>query len=106
MNEPTVGRRVIVLGALSATGEATARLCAAEGGRLVLAGRNAERLRQVANDLAARGAADARVWPIDLVACADAAGELARMAAALDGPVDAVLMFFGVLGDQMLAERD
>jgi NAD(P)-dependent dehydrogenase (short-subunit alcohol dehydrogenase family) len=102
----TIGKRVIVLGALSAIGEASARLFAAEGARLVLAGRNAGRLRQVANDLAARGAADARVWPIDLVACADAAAELARMADALDGPVDAVLVFFGVLGDQARAERD
>jgi decaprenylphospho-beta-D-erythro-pentofuranosid-2-ulose 2-reductase len=102
----TIGKRVIVLGALSAIGEATARRFAAEGARLVLAGRNGERLRQVANDLAARGAADARVWPIDLVACADVAGELAAMAASLDGPVDAVLLFFGVLGDQALAERD
>ena len=100
------GKRVIVLGALSAIGEATARLFAAEHGRLVLAGRNADRLQQVANDLAARGAFDARVWPIDLVACADAAGELARMVDALDGPVDAVMLFFGVLGDQALAELD
>ncbi len=100
------GRRIIVLGALSAIGEATARLFAAEGARLVLAGRNIERLQQVANDLSARGAQQAQVWPIDLVACADVAGELGRMAGALDGPVDAVLLFFGVLGDQARAERD
>lgn len=106
MNGATIGKRVIVLGALSAIGEATARLFAAEGGRLVLAGRNVERLQQVANDLAARGAVEARTWTIDLVACADAAGELARMAGTLDGPADAVLVFFGVLGDQALAERD
>src|SRR5258708_32214755 len=94
MNEPTIGKRVIVLGALSAIGEATARLFAAEGGRLVLAGRNAERLRQGANDLAARGAADARVWPIDLVACAAAAGGVAPPAGALGWAGRARLGFF------------
>ena len=106
MNGGTIGKRVIVLGALSAIGEATARLYAAEGARLVLAGRNGDRLQQVANDLAARGAADPLVWPIDLVACSDAAAELGRMVSALGGQVDAVLVFFGLLGDQALAERD
>lgn len=106
MNGGTIGKRVIVLGALSAIGEATARLYAAEGARLVLAGRSSERLQQVANDLTVRGAAEVRVWPIDLVACSDAAGELGRMADALAEPIDAVLLFFGVLGDQALAERE
>jgi decaprenylphospho-beta-D-erythro-pentofuranosid-2-ulose 2-reductase len=99
-------QRVIVLGALSAIGEATARLYAADGARLVLAGRNIERLQQVGSDLVARGAAEAKSWPIDFAACADPAGELERMAAHLEGPVDAILLFFGVLGDQTLAERD
>jgi decaprenylphospho-beta-D-erythro-pentofuranosid-2-ulose 2-reductase len=99
-------RRVIVLGALSAIGEATARLYAAGGARLVLAGRNAERLGQVADDLVARGAAEAKAWPIDFMAGTDAAAELGRMADHLAGPVDAVMLFYGVLGDQALAERD
>jgi NAD(P)-dependent dehydrogenase (short-subunit alcohol dehydrogenase family) len=99
-------RRVIVLGALSAIGEATARLYAAEGCRLVLAGRNAGRLEEVRADLVARGAAEATAWPVDFVACPDPAGELGRMAASVDGRVDAILLFFGVLGDQATAERD
>ena len=99
-------KRVIVLGALSAIGEATARLYAAGGARLVLAGRNAERLGQVADDLVARGAAEAKAWPIDFAAGADAAAELGRMADHLAGPVDAIMLFYGVLGDQALAERD
>jgi decaprenylphospho-beta-D-erythro-pentofuranosid-2-ulose 2-reductase len=98
-------KRVIVLGALSAMGEATARLYAADGARLILAGRNAERLEQVGADLAARGAAETRSWLVDFVACPDAAGELERMAAHLEGPVDAILLFFGMLGDQATAER-
>ena len=94
--------RVIVLGALSAIGEATARLYAADGSRLILAGRNIERLEQVGADLTARGAAEARPWPVDFVACLDPVGELERMAAHLDGSADAILLFFGALGDQAL----
>lgn len=106
MSGGATAKRIIVLGALSAMGEATARLYAADGARLVLAGRNVDRLNQVAADLAARGAAEARTWPVDFVASADAAAELARMADRLGGPADAILLFFGVLGDQALAERD
>lgn len=106
MSAATSGQRVIVLGALSGIGEATARLYAADGARLVLAGRKAARLQQVSDDLAARGAAKAAVWPIDLVACTDVAAELDRMRDALGGPPDAVLVFFGTLGNQALAERE
>ena len=98
-------KTIIVLGALSAIGEATARLYAAEGARLVVAGRNQTRLGQVADDLKARGAGECRTWPIDL-ATADAAAEFAGMVAALGGRVDAVLLIYGVLGDQRMAERD
>jgi decaprenylphospho-beta-D-erythro-pentofuranosid-2-ulose 2-reductase len=100
------GKRVVVLGALSAIGEATARLYAAQGGRIVLAGRNADRLAQVASDLTARGAAQVRVWPADLTATTDAASELKFMAGALGGPLDAILVFYGVLGDHKTAETD
>ncbi len=95
----------IVLGALSAIGEATARLYAAEGARLVVAGRNEMRLKQIADDLKVRGAAECLTWPIDL-ATADAVAEFAKMVAALGGHVDAVLLFYGVLGDQRQAEQD
>ena len=98
-------RRVIILGALSAIGEATARLYAAEGANLIIAGRNDTRLRQVGDDLTARGAGGCDLWPIDL-ATADAATEFAKMVQALDGRVDAVLLFYGVLGDQRATEQD
>ena len=74
------GKAVIVLGALSAIAEATSRLYAKEGARLLLAGRNRERLSQVANDLSARGAAQAEIWPLDL-ATADCNAEFTRMVA-------------------------
>jgi decaprenylphospho-beta-D-erythro-pentofuranosid-2-ulose 2-reductase len=105
VNPHTGVKQVVILGAQSAIGQATARLYAAEGARLVIAGRNEARLRQVGDDLTARGAAECRLWPIDLAA-ADATAEFAKITQALDDRVDAVLLFYGVLGDQREAERD
>ena len=99
-------RRVIILGALSTIAEALARRLAAEGAHLVLAGRHVGRLDQLAADQTARGARLARAWPIDLAATVDPRAELARMAEALGGPVDAVVVIYGVLGDQATAETD
>lgn len=99
-------RRVIILGALSTIAEALARRLAADGAHLVLAGRHAGRLDQLAADLTARGARLARAWPLDLAATADPRAELARMAEVLGGPVDAVVAIYGVLGDQATAETD
>lgn len=97
--------RVIALGALSAMGEATLRLYAEEGARLVLAARNSERLTALAKDLEARGAKSAVVWPIDLADCEDPRAELAKMASAIGG-MDATLLFYGTLGDNAKAEKD
>lgn len=98
--------RIIVLGALSAVGEATARAFAADQATLLLAGRDQDRLSQVARDLEVRGSRHAIAWPLDLVAADDKASELGRMITALGGTVDAVLLFYGVLGDQSQAEFD
>jgi short-subunit dehydrogenase len=104
MTEPAGGKRVVILGATSAIAEQAARLWAGEGAHLVLAGRNAERLRSIADDLRVRGAAAAHAVVLDL-ADADAQAELDRMAE-LIGPVDVVLLAYGVLGDQAAAEQD
>ena len=99
------GRRVIVLGALSAMAEETCRLIAAEGGRLALFARNAERLEAVAQDLRARGAADVACVARDLAEAQDAGAALNSAAEKLDG-VDCILLFYGVLGDQVSGESD
>lgn len=99
-------RRIVVLGALSTIAEAVARRYAAEGAEMVLAARDAERLGQLADDLTARGCARALPWPTDLAALDDVPAELARMTEALGSEVDAVLLFYGTLGDQKLAEKD
>jgi len=99
-------QRIVILGALSTIAEALARRYAAKGAHLVLAGRQAERLEQVAADLRARGAGAALAWPVDLSLEKDAGGTLGRMVEALGGEVDAVVVIYGLLGDQAVAETD
>ncbi|ASG24902.1 SDR family oxidoreductase [Nitrospirillum viridazoti] len=101
------GQTVVILGATSAVAERYARLHAARGARLVLAGRDSRRLGSIATDLMARGAAGAEVAVMDLAAPAagfDAAW--ADMAAKLGGRVDTALLAYGILGDQKAAEAD
>lgn len=101
MNAP----RVIILGGTSGIAEATARLYAAEGAALLLAGRDGDRLATVAQDLRARGAAVADIVVLDLATEQDPASRLREMATTLGG-VDHILLAYGVLGDQAQAERD
>ncbi|HTX47844.1 MAG TPA: SDR family NAD(P)-dependent oxidoreductase [Caulobacteraceae bacterium] len=98
------GGLVVVLGATSAIGEATARLYAAEHAPLVLAGRNQARLAAVAADLEARGAESVDVRLADLAAPRSPAADLAAWVA--NRPVAAILLVYGVLGDQGRAETD
>jgi decaprenylphospho-beta-D-erythro-pentofuranosid-2-ulose 2-reductase len=97
-------KRVAVLGAASAIAEAAARLWAAEGARLALVGRNADRLEAIASDLRARGAAAVETLVADC-ASADADASLDKIAETLGG-LDVVLLAYGVLGDQSELERD
>lgn len=96
--------RIIVLGALSDIAEATCRLYAAEGAKLVLAGRDRKRLESVAADLRVRGAAEVEVASGDL-AKIDPEKSLADWGAKLGG-VDIILLAYGALGDQRDVERD
>ena len=96
--------RIIVLGALSDIAEATCRLYAAEGAKLVLAGRDRKRLESVAADLRVRGAAEVEVASGDL-ANIDPEKSLADWGAKLGG-VDIILLAYGALGDQRDVERD
>jgi decaprenylphospho-beta-D-erythro-pentofuranosid-2-ulose 2-reductase len=97
-------QRVVILGAASAIAEAAARIWAAKGARLVLVGRNAERLEAIAADLKTRGAAEAKILVAD---CAevDPASTLISIVDLLGG-LDVVLLAYGVLGNQKKLERD
>jgi decaprenylphospho-beta-D-erythro-pentofuranosid-2-ulose 2-reductase len=97
-------KRIVILGAGSAIAEATARIWAAEGARLVLVGRDITRLGQIAADLKTRGAIEAVPWPLDCAA-QDSAAHLEDIVQTLGG-LDVLLLAYGVLGEQGELERD
>lgn len=97
-------QNIVVLGALSEIAEATCRLYAKEGARIVLAARDGERLARVADDLRVRGAAQVEIEAIDL-STADPEPLIAKWAASLGG-IDLVLLAYGVLGEQRAFEAD
>ncbi|MDP3175698.1 MAG: SDR family NAD(P)-dependent oxidoreductase [Phenylobacterium sp.] len=99
------GERVVILGALSAIAEETARLFAAEGAHLMLVARDAARLDVLAADLRLRGAAEVAVAAMDLAEAEDAQTKLSTWTQTLGG-VDTVLLFYGALGDQARSESD
>lgn len=99
-------RHVIILGATSTIAEALARRLAAQGAHLVIAGRRADRLEAMRSDLVARGAANVHVVAKDLASGGDAGSELAAMVEVLGGRVDAIVVIYGLLGDQRTAETD
>jgi decaprenylphospho-beta-D-erythro-pentofuranosid-2-ulose 2-reductase len=94
---------IIVLGALSAIAEQAARLWAERGARLLLAGRDSERLEAVASDLRLRGA-EVETYAVDLTE-SGVWRALPEMADRL-GRLDVVLLAYGTLGDQKKAETE
>ncbi len=98
--------RVVILGALSAIAIATARIYAAEGAALVLAARNADRLKALADDLKARGAVQVETVALDLEAAALEAPRLIAEWKARLGGLDHVHVIYGYLGTQEKASTD
>jgi decaprenylphospho-beta-D-erythro-pentofuranosid-2-ulose 2-reductase len=110
MTHPTKNAKsmnVIVLGANSTIAEALCRQLAVQKASMVLVSRKPERLDQLCADLRSRGANTAIPFAADLSACgSQASASLTEMASALSGPIDAILVIYGLLGDQKLAEMD
>lgn len=97
-------RRVLIVGATSAIAEATARMFAARGDALFLAGRRADVLDTIARDLVIRGARQVEIEALD---ANDLAGHepMLERAERLLGGLDTVLIAYGTLGDQKASER-
>jgi len=89
---------VVILGATSGIAEATARLYAAEGASLLLAGRQAGRLEEIATDLRVRGADRVETVALDLAA-AEPRERLAAFAETLGG-IDHLLLAYGIMTGQ------
>jgi decaprenylphospho-beta-D-erythro-pentofuranosid-2-ulose 2-reductase len=100
-----VARNILIVGATSAIAAACARRWAGEGSAFFLLARDAEKLRQTADDLAVLGAAAVHCHVLDL-------NDFAQHAAALDqcfgalGKLDVALVAHGSLPDQRACEQD
>jgi short-subunit dehydrogenase len=97
-------QRILIVGASSAIAEATARLFAARGDALFLAGRNAERLQAIAQDLKLRGAAQAHSFVLDARAF-DRFPALLQAATERLGGLDGALIAHGTLSDQAACQQ-
>lgn len=97
---------ILVIGATSAIAEHCARLWAAQGAKLFLVGRNAERLAMIADDLRVRGQARGVQVATFVMDATDTAGHAAMLDVALGylGTLDAALIAHGTLPDQKACE--
>jgi short-subunit dehydrogenase len=98
-------RKILVLGATSGIAEATCRIWAAEGARLFLVARNAEKLAAVATDLRTRGASYVDTAVADLDDTDKHPTLLAHAVNSLTG-LDIAYLAHGILGGQAKAEQD
>ena len=99
------GAGVAIFGATSAIAQAVARIYAAEGARLFLAGRNEAHLQAIAEDLRVRGAPSVHVGIADF-RDVDACASVCDAASRALGSVDVALVAHGTLPDQAACERD
>lgn len=97
-------KRILILGATSAIAQELARRLAERNCRLVLVGRNAERIAAVAADLRARGAQDVACIPCDLCVTSQHVSVL-EDAWRTFGGFDLALIAYGVLAEADAAEE-
>lgn len=98
----TRAKTLLVLGASSDIGRATALAFAKDGWQIQLAGRHPEALRRDADDLAARGGVAVTLHAFDALDT----GGFAAFVDALPVLPDAVVCVVGLLGEQTRAEHD
>jgi decaprenylphospho-beta-D-erythro-pentofuranosid-2-ulose 2-reductase len=97
-------QRILIMGATSAIAEASARIWAARGDALMLAGRNPQRLQAIAQDLRVRGASTVDSFVIDALEFTRFPALLAAAEQSLGG-IDAALIAQGVLPEQAACEH-
>ncbi len=100
MNDMIAGKVVVITGASSGLGEATARLLAAEGARVVLGARRMDRLQALADALVAAGGAALAVRTD--VTRREQVGQLVDTAVEAYGRVDVMLNNAGLMPQSLL----
>ena len=96
---------ILAIGAASAIAQETSKLYAGGGTRFFLIARSEEKLKAVAADLMARGAASVDIFAADLADFGKHEDAINRAIAAL-GRIDRAIIAHGILGDQGKAEND
>ena len=97
-------RRVLIVGATSAIAQETAKEFAADGDKLFLVARNADKLQVVANDLNVRGASSVGTMVLDVNDTHRHVDMLARAAESLGG-LDVALIAHGTLSNQETCQQ-
>jgi short-subunit dehydrogenase len=98
----TAGQTLLLIGATSDIGHATAQSFAAAGWNVVLTARNPEAAQRNRDDIAARNSTDVSVQRLDIL---DTAG-FTTFIDALPALPDAVVCVVGEMGDQQQAQGD
>ncbi len=97
---------VVIVGATSGVGRALARVYAAEGRALVLAGRDRDSLDRIAADCRVRFAVPARSERFDALDFADHAAFVERASKGFGNGVDGMILCQGEMPDEADARRD
>jgi len=92
-------RSILIFGATSRIAECVARKYAEQKARIILVGRNEEKLGAISQDLLMRGANDVQYYQLDLAAIGDIQ-EFFTQNSKLSSVVDTVLVAHGVLPNQ------
>ena len=98
-------KTILIVGAYSAIAEETAKIYATQGHRLVLWGRNGDRLTSVQKNLLVLGADEVYSFEIDLDNC-DGHAPLLRKTVKKAGDLDVVLIAHGTLPNQQAIETE